>query len=179
MSGYEVFDNEEVQFVTRKQAGQISALVVTASVLTVMGLSMGFMGALPLAFVVAVLAAFWLAAFGWIVQRLHTLRQVMWCLKISDERVVGYNYLRQATTLEWDATKDLHLKERGVLLEGADGHSIFIPHLYSDFHRISHRLLQHALWNGTPLFVNGRDWQQVDVYELYPFLQPAYPGEDG
>lgn len=167
---YEVFDNEEVQLLTRRQVGQLSGIVVATIVFTLSGLALAHAGAVPLGLVGLFIVAVWLAAVRWIATRLRQLRRVVWCVKLSDRAIVGYDYTRQKTSLDWTRVERVELAGGGLTVYGPAPCSFEIPHLFPDFAELSHRILHYAEFYDIPVFIDGQPLHQLDVYALYPFL---------
>ena len=177
---YEVFDNEEVQLLTRRQVGQLSGVAVATIVLTLSVLALAHAGAVSLAPAALVIVAAWLATVRWIASRLRRLRRVVWCVKISDRAIVGYDYTRQKTALDWTKVERVELAGRGLRVFGPPPCSFEIPHLFPDFAELSHRVLFYAEFYDVPVFIDGQPLQELDVYALYPFLaENASPGSPG
>lgn len=171
---YEVFDNEEVHYVTRKQVAHLGGLAMGMLAVTIAGLALGFEALLPWPLVLLILAGVWFGTLVWTVHRLRQLRRVVWCVKISDRRVIGYDYARRRTILDWTRIERVELTESGLVIVGPAPTSLEIPHLFPDFAILSHRILQHAEFYGTPLYLHGQPWQDLNVYTLFPFLgEPA------
>ena len=170
---YEVFDNEEVQLLTRRQVGQLSGIVILTIVFTLSGLALGHAGAVPLPLVGLVVFLAWLVSVRWIATRLRKLRRVMWCVKLSDRCIVGYDYTRQKTALDWTEVRRVELAGRGLNVSGPPPCSFEIPHLFPDFAELSHRVLYYAEFYDVPVFIDGKPLNDLDVYALYPFLDSS------
>lgn len=169
-SPYEVFDNEVVHFSTRKQAGALGALAASAGGVTALGLAAGHVGLAPMPAVLAGLVLVWLGVIRYSTHRLSRLRRVMWCVKISDRRVVGYDYARHRTTLDWLQVERVALTRHGLVLAGPGRRAIEVPALFPDYPALAHRVVQHAEFYDVPVFVDGRPWQALDVYAQFPEL---------
>jgi len=172
---YEVFDNEQVQFETRKRvarlAGILTVLVaaalglvpVLAQVLSSTLLAIGLAGGLLLGTLV------------WSSRAFIRLRSVMWCVKLSVHRVVGYDYARRKAVLPWTEVERVELDNEGLLIVGAPreartGRMLRIPYLFPDFPRLSHRVVEYAEAHGLPVCIDGRPWQFLDIRTVYPFM---------
>ena len=66
--------------------------------------------------------------------------------------------------LNVDLTRD------GLLIVGPALFAFEIPHLFPDFAPLSHSVVYYAELNGVPVFIDGQPWQDLDVYQLFPFL---------
>lgn len=172
---YEVFDNEQVQLDTRRRVAQL--VVVLAA-----GLGLG-VGAVP---VLSFYLGSTLLALGlgggivlgvaaWTSRALLRLRSVVWCIKLSVHRIVGYDYARRKSTIPWTEVERVELDRSGLVIaeaphEGIPGRVLRIPHLFPDFAALSHRVVEYAEAHGLPVCVDGRPWQFLDVEALYPFM---------
>ncbi|MDX1548228.1 MAG: hypothetical protein R3247_14615, partial [Rhodothermales bacterium] len=112
---YEVFDNEEVQWQARRQATHLTALAAGSVVATLVlaALALGHVLALPLAGVAV--AVLWTGTVLWMARRQRALRRIVWCIKLSEDGAVGYDYTRSKHTLRWTGMARLELARRGLL----------------------------------------------------------------
>jgi len=172
---YEVFDNEQVQLDTRQRVGRlvvalVAGIALGAGSVPVLAfylgspwLALGVGGAALLGAAVAASRAF------------LRLRSVVWCVKLSVHRIVGYDYARRKATIPWTRVERIELDRGGLVIaeaphEGIPGRVLRIPHLFPDFAALSHRVVEYAEAHGLPVCVNGRPWQFLDVAALYPFM---------
>lgn len=167
---YEVFDNENVQLNTRRQATHLSLYTALAVMLTFLITALALEGTLPLPTAGILLVVLWAGLTSWLSYRMRKLRRIMWCVKVSPDRIVGYDYTRHKTVLDWPAVHRVELAPKGLLLAGEDHCTLEIPHLFPDFHLLSHRIVQHAETHSVPILIDGQPWESVDVYHLFPFL---------
>jgi hypothetical protein len=172
---YEVYDNEQVQLLTRQRVSRLSiAFVLGLCVL--LGLVPALLIYLPST--AAVLGVVLLGAVGlFALSAYHMLglRRVVWCIKLSVHRVVGYDYARRKTVLPWPDIERLDVDDQGMLIVGAPqqgrpGPILRIPILFPDFARLSHRLVEYAEAHRVPVCIGGRPWQLLDLSTLYPFM---------
>lgn len=177
---YEVFDNEEVQRYARKQATHLTAVAGAAVLVTLLGASLGAENYLPRPYVGGVLVVTWLVTVRWMATRMRKVRRLVWCIKLSEERIVGYDYTRRKAVMEWRGVQRVELTNDGLLLIGPDLFAFEIPHLFPDFAELSHRVVYYAEMNVIPVFIDGQPWQNLDVFQLFPFLiddlSPDAPG---
>ena len=167
---YEVFDNEEVQLYARKQATHLTAVAATAVLVTLFGVALGAEGLLPMPAVGGLLILTWLGTVHWMTRRMRRLRRVVWCIKLSEERIVGYDYTRRKAVMEWHCVQRVDLTSDGLLIVGPEIFAFEIPHLFPDFADLSHRVVYYAEGHGIPVSIDGQPWQELDVYHLFPFL---------
>ena len=167
---YEVFDNENVQLKTRRQATRLSLYTALAVMLTFLLTALALEGTLPMPAAGALLVALWVGLSTWLSHRMRKLRRIMWCLKVSPDRIVGYDYTRHKTLLNWPSVRRVELAPKGLLLIGEDRCTLEVPHLFPDFHLLSHRIVQYAERHDVPVLIDGQPWEALDVYHLFPFL---------
>lgn len=172
---YEVFDNEQVQFETRKRVARlVGVLVVVAA--AALGLTpilahlfssvliaLGLAGGLLLGLVV------------WASRMFMQLRSVMWCIKLSVHRIVGYDYARRKSVLPWTEVERVELDNEGLLIvgaptEGRPGPMLRVPLLFPDFAQLGHRVVEYAEAHGLPICIDGRPWQFIEISTVYPFM---------
>ncbi|MEM1044005.1 MAG: hypothetical protein AAGI91_15435 [Bacteroidota bacterium] len=172
---YEVFDNEQVQFDTRKWVGRLAgALVVGFG--AVIGLTPLLLLWLPsVLLVIGLVSALLTAMVVGASYAFLRLRSVVWCVKLSVHRVVGYDYARRRTVLSWDEIERVELDANSLSIvasptEKRPGRVLRVPHVFADFARLSHRTVEYAESHSLPVCVEGRPWQLLDLEALYPFL---------
>lgn len=173
---YEVFDNEDVHFLTRKQGTHLGMLFMLVLGMTIVGLALGQDGHVAWAVVLPLVGLLWGGTLVWTVYRLRRLRRIVWCIKISDRHVVGYDYHRRRTIIDWIRVQRIELTKHGLTLVTDDHQRLEIPHLFSDYGPLSHSLLRAAEVYETPIYVDGKPWEELDVYSLYPFLPEQTTG---
>lgn len=170
MSGYEVFDNDEVHWRTRKQAAHLTDTAAFAVGLTLGVVALGLMHGIPWIAVGLLVTAIWIGAACWIAFRMRKLRRVAWCVKLSDQQFVSYDYTRKATQFDWACVQRVELRDEQLTIVGADERLVEVPHLFPDFAALSHSIVHQAEEHGVAVTIDGTPWQQLDVYTLFPFL---------
>lgn len=172
---YEVFDYEQVQQSTRERVRRtIIALVVglaasaTVAPLVVLHFPGWLLG-------LSIVGLTWLILVAIASRRLLMLRRVVWCVKLSVHRIVGYDYARRKTVLPWPDVERVDVDENGLLIVGqaTSGRSaaiLRVPVLFPDYSRLSHRVVEYAEAHGIPVCIDGRPWQLVSLGALYPFM---------
>lgn len=171
---YEVFDNEDVQLSTRRKVTALSAVATVAATATLICLSALSSGSINAVGAVAVLIAIWIGTGVWCIARLRALRRVAWCLKISDESVLAYDYSRKKILIPWSRIQRVEWTDRSVLIAGPPPCTVEIPRLFGDFAALSHLLRSHAERRRVPIYVDGRPVTDLDVYQIYPFLRELH-----
>jgi len=167
---YKAYDNEEVHLETGRQVAVLIDVVASAlsfSVILVLG---AFLGLLPAVATAAGLLVAWLGIAAWTTYRLRKLRRIAWCVRVSQQRVVSYDYTRRATRLPWKRIRRVDLQSQALHLIGPAPQHIEVPHRFRNFADVSHTIVDHAEANEVPVHVDGQPWDTLDVYTLYPGL---------
>ncbi len=167
---YEVFDNEAVQLYARKQAARLTVVTAAAILISLFGLALGSEGYVPMPAIGGLLFFIWFVVVHWMARRMRKLRRLVWCIKLSEDRIVGYDYTRRKAILAWTRVERVDLTRDGLLIVGPELFAFEIPHLFPDFAALSHRVVHYAEVNGVPVSIDGQPWQELDVYQLFPFL---------
>lgn len=170
---YEIYDNEEVQLSTRRQVGRLAGYVVLAASATVALVATLVHGILSLLVVAPLLAAIW-GMTSWITfRRFRTLRCIVWCVKLSDNCVLGYNYARCPTVLGWNDIDFVNFTQKGVFIHGSGDQLVHITDVFPEYADLAHRILALAEDHGAPIFVDDEPLEKINVYRLFPFLTSA------
>lgn len=168
---YEVFDNENVQLTTRRKVTALSVVAATSATATLVCLSATASGNLGAFGAVAFIVPVWIATVAWCVFRLRALRRVAWCLKISSEAVVAYDYARKKIMIPWSRIERVDWTDQSLRIIGPAPYTIEIPGMFSDFQTLSHSLITRARERNVRLGIDGQEIDEIDVYDLYPFLR--------
>ncbi len=168
-----IFDSEAVQARVREQISQIYSYAAVSC-----GLVLGLLYILTLPEVNTLLVAAITATASWgayryLFARINRLRNVVWCVKLTEHDVVGYDHSRTRLSIPWEDIDRINLTDGGIQIQTLASRSIEVPHLFDDYHEISHLLMEEAEYRGIPLFINGYPWQQATVYQLFPELGEA------
>lgn len=174
---YENYDNDDVHFRLRGQVAKLSSLFAVALIFSIVLLLIRQQWTLPSSLVTMLVGAAWGGTSWWIYRRLARLRHVVWGVKVSDEEVIGYDYARRRITLPWREMRHVSLDEQGLRLQGHGDNWFEVPGHFDDFGDLSHNLAGLAERYGIPLHVDGRPWQEVNVYQLFPFLSKDPPAD--
>lgn len=170
---FEVFDNEQVQLVTRRQAA--------ATFLTLAGAIGGSLilfvligeGVVSYPGAVALGSLLWIVAGVRLIRHIRRTNHVVWCVKISPAQIAGYDYARRQTSLYWTDVRQIEIASEGLRVRGTIDRHIEIPTLFQDYAGVSHRIVEHAERHHIPILVDGRPLDDLDLYVLYPFLAPG------
>ncbi len=167
---YEVYDNVDVQLMTRKRAAAMTGAVTLAIMFSIAMLAVGMEGSLPLTMSLGLIVAGWSGFTWWCLHRRRRLRSLVWCVKLSDREIVGYDYARRKSALDWLDVERIDLRETALVVVGRGGVYLQIAHLFPEFAELSHRIMSYGDHYSIPVFIDGRPWQQLNVYDVYPFL---------
>lgn len=167
---YQVFDDERVNLVTRSaaraHAGGAVALGLFSGAVLVASFS-GLFSLLPALLVVA-------GAWGWAGALLYRywsrLRTQVWCVKISDREIVGYDYRRRRIRIDWIAATAVDVRRHGLAVRSEDNQLLEIPGGFPQFTELSQAVLEQADFYGIPILIDGAPLTQVKLNDLFPFL---------
>ncbi|NNE69502.1 MAG: hypothetical protein HKN29_03965 [Rhodothermales bacterium] len=174
---YQVFDDEHVNRVTRAAArrhalgaaalGLFSGAVLVASV-------MGAYSIFPAVLVVA-------GAWGWAGAALYRywsrIRRQVWCVKISDREVVGYDYRRKRIRIDWIAASSVDVRRDGLLITADNERRLEVPAGFPEFTALSQAVVEQAEFYVVPILIDGAPLNQVELDALFPFLGALDPDE--
>lgn len=182
MAGFfEVYDNERVQLITRRQAA-VTFLVFAAAVgETILLAILARESLLPVWLVIALTVAVWAVAAMRMGRHFRRTNHVVWCVKLSDAQIAGYDHARRQTCLDWSDVRQIEVGRRALRVKGCGDEQLEIPHLFDDFATLSHRIVEQAERNQIPIMIEGRPLDEIDLYALYPFLgsPESEPGSHG
>lgn len=169
------FDSQNVQYETRRRVayhtGMFGALILLAA-------------AILLLIATNVRHPFsWLAGIGtvcllpiaYLGYRIYRLSQVVWYIKISSEHVEGYDYARRKVRLAWPTIKQIEISGNELTITTHDGRFITLPPDFTEFSAVGHCLFDHAQAKDVAIYVEGRAWDSLSVYTLFPFLEGDEP----
>ncbi|MFW5972644.1 MAG: hypothetical protein ACOCTG_01520 [Bacteroidota bacterium] len=168
---FEVFDNEEVQLTTRRKVTTLCVLVVSAVILTFVCAIAAFSNQMTSSGGFWMVALIWTATAAWCGARLRRLRRVAWCLKVSNDSLVAYDYARKKTIIPWHDVSRIDWTGRSLLITGPPPCSIEIPDLFSDFAALSHTVYDCAARSNVPIYLESRELDDLDIHSVYPFLR--------
>ena len=168
---YDVFDAEEVQYETRQKVTRLLGIVLAAVVLTVLGALLAYGRAASLPVVGGGVFAVWLATIWWVSRQMRQLRRVVWCIKLSRRRLVGYDYARRTIKLDWAQVQRVEVSDDDLRIVGSRHCSIDVPSVFPQFAALSHHAVFHAEAHGVPVHLHGQPFDDLDVRVLFPFLE--------
>ncbi len=173
---YEVYDNQDVLLATRQRVGRLTTGYGIASI-AVAAVAPLLIVHVPHGPWIAVGVAGVLLAAGLVVlQALRELRAVAWCVKLSFHHLLG-DFGRRRTTMPWTSVARVEVDDDGLVVVGSDDNGapqrLRIPSAFPRFAHLSHRVVEYAEAHHRPIFVDGRPWQHLDLYRIYPFLRDS------
>jgi hypothetical protein len=170
----EIYDSEEVQWLLRQKVAGLSATIGAAVSIAVFVASMAGLNALPYPHLLVAIGC--MAAGGAVVVgfRLAAMRSLVWCVKLSPQKIMGYNHSRKSVVFAWSDVDHVAISEDAVSVVAKGGIVIDIPTAFDDFTYVSHRILDLAELHRRPIFVGGRAITDLDVFHLLPELQALF-----
>jgi hypothetical protein len=169
---YEVFDDERGLHEARVRIGRRAVLFgVVGVALGVSAFVLPAGGGDRVALVAALAAA---ASALWLVRGLRQIRDLVWCVKLSVRRVIGYDLTQKRMALAWPDVDCVEIDRRGMLIRGRDETGsvcrLRVAPAFPDYVRLAHRFVDYAEAYSRPVYIDGRPWQLLDLYAVYPFL---------
>lgn len=174
---YVIFDASEVQLHTRRKVRWVYLSFSFLTVLTLCSLAFVRLGHLSPSALTWGLPIVWLVAGSGLGWQLRRLRRTVWCVKLSEGDIVGYDYARRKTVFAWTEVERIDVRDAGLTIM-ASPHCFFeISTRFPDFAALSHQAAQHADQHEITLCIDGEPWENLDVYQLYPFLSNEPPAD--
>lgn len=175
---YEVFDNDEVQDVTRRKVFVLARNLALTAGFAVVVFGFAQLGGVPLLLAMGLSMSIVIVAAVNTYFKLLQLHRIVWCLKISERRIAGYDYARRKIDLDWIKVSRIELAQSGLVVRGNNKAQLEVSHRYPDFARLSHRIVEYAEFYEIPVYIDGGRWQDVNVQSLYPFVESDLGGVD-
>lgn len=175
MPWYDVYDNVEVQLLTRRLAAGSTAIVTIGLMLICAVVAFAIDGQLPASAAAGTVLMTCVVLGYWIYARIQRLRRIVWCIKFSRKHVVGYDYARRRILIPWKEVQRIELGDDSLTIVGKHPLALTVTHHFADYPQVSHRVVHYADRFEIPLFVNGTPWQQLDIYDVFPFLSDDAP----
>lgn len=169
------FDSQQVQYDTRRQialhTGMFGLLVVLSlGVLLIVTASVRH----PVSWMVGV-GTVCLLPVTYVGYRIYRLSQIVWFIKITPERLEGYDYARRKIRLPWKAIRCIDINRGELTVTSRDGRFITLPPDFTEFSAVGHLLFDEAEQRRIPIFIDGRAWESLSIYTLFPFLNDDKP----
>lgn len=170
-----IYDEEGVQLRTRRRMTRLAWALAGTAFCTLLIVILWQQQVIGGGMTVLLTLGLWLAAGHVLYTRMHRLQQVAWCIKFSDDFLIGYDYARRPRKIKWKDVERVEIQDDYLHIQTAQTFDLFVPASFSQFGALSHELVDYAFRHGIPLFINGVDFEELDVYEIYPFLQDDAP----
>ncbi len=173
-----IFDSEDILRLTRQRAARAAGYAAGMVGLSGLTLALGSLGALSMTVVLLVLTVGWLLTGGWVARRLHALRSVAWCVRLTPEHVAGTDYVRKTTTLSWKAVGYVNLTDDALTIAGPRLTTLQVPSFMPGFERLSRTVIDQALRNGARLYLDGTPLDQAPLHGVTAVLDPSPQASD-
>ncbi len=170
----EIYDNEQVQWHLRRRVRNLGAFLVVYVSLAVVLCAVSVMDAVPNRLLPVGAAILFLGAASWTATRILGLRNQVWCVKLSPHMIRGYDYRRTPTTISWSDVIALDVTATKISIFCGSGQPLEIPSLFPDFAYVSHRLLDLTELHRVPVYIDGLDLVNTDLFTLLPELRQIF-----
>jgi hypothetical protein len=174
---YEVFDDERGLHRARVRVGRRAVVFgISGVVLALSAFVLPAGGGDRVALVAGLAAA---GSAFWLVRGLRDIRDLVWCVKLSVRRVIGYDLTQKRMALAWPDVDCVEIDRRGMLIRGRDETGavcrLRVGPTFPDYVRLAHRFVDYAEAYTRPVYIDGRPWQLLDLHAVYPFLRETVP----
>ncbi len=167
---YQVFDDERVNLVTRSAARRHAAGATALGLVSGVALFASLVGPLSIYPVVVALVGLWGWAGAALFRVWSDLRRQVWCLKISDREVVGYDYRRKRIRIDWIDAVGVDVNNRGLAIVAAKDRRLEVPVRFPSYTELCHTVLEHAEFYEVPVLIDGAPLESVAARDVFPFL---------
>ena len=167
---YQVFDDERVNLVTRSAARRHAAGAVALGLVSGVALFASFVSPVSTYAVVTAVTGLWGWAGAALFRTWTRLRRQVWCLKISDREVVGYDYRRHRIRIDWIDAVGVDVNKRGLAIVAADDRRLEVPVRFPSYTDLCHVVLEHAEFYEVPVLIDGAPLASVAARDVFPFL---------
>jgi hypothetical protein len=174
---YQVFDDERVNLVTRSAARRHAGAATALGLVSGIALFASVVGPLSIYPVVLTLVGLWGWAGAALFRFWTDLRRQVWCLKISDREVVGYDYRRKRIRIDWVDALGVDVNNRGLSIAATKDRRLEVPVRFPSYTDLCHTVLEHAEFYGVPVLVDGAPLAAVAAKDVFPFLGEFDPDE--
>ena len=169
------FDSQQVQYATRRQiavqTGMFGLMVILSlALLLIVTTSVQH----PISWMVG-MGTLCVLPITYIGYRIYRLTQVVWYIKITPERLEGYDYARRKIRLSWTKIRCIDISGHELTVTAEDGRFITLPPDFSAFSTVGHLLFEEAQQRRIPVFIDGHAWDSLSIYRLFPFLKDDRP----
>ena len=165
-----IFDAELVQLKTRRTVLNLTASIVSTLIVVGVVAYAAKISSDVSPYVAGALVLGSIAYVIWALDRLQRARRVAWCLKVSDETIVGYDFSRERHVIQWRDVESIDVSESALEIHSKRRSPLIIPHLYKEYGALGRCLLDYTEAYGIPLSVNGTPLLDINIYNLFPGL---------
>lgn len=176
-TGYTLFDANHIRRAAHRRVRRLYGMVLGIILMSLLSVGLGRAGLLSTSSIVWALGACWLLAVGVVVWQIRRLRHTVWCVKVSPDALVGYDYTRHKTELAWPSIHRVDLTGDALVVVQSPHRFFEVSTSFPDYPVLSHQVVRLADDHGVPVCIEGQPWPQLDVYELYPFLTGEPPAD--
>lgn len=162
----DVFDADEVQLQTRRQAAQVSVAAMAAVVLTGLWIILGHRQVVAWPLASGGLCATWALAVIWAARRLRRLRRVVWCVKLTEQGVTGYDYARRPISLAWNEVRRVDLTDGALRIVRSRHCVLHVSHQFDGFEALARRAIAEAEQAGAAIWLDGQPLRDVPLDTL-------------
>lgn len=167
---YQVFDDDQVNLVTRSAARRHAAGAIVLGLVSGAALFASFIGPLSTFPVVVAVVGLWGWAGAALFRIWSELRRQVWCLKISDREVVGYDYRRKRIRIDWIDALGVDVNSRGLAIVAGKDRRLEVPVRFPAYTELCHTVLGHAEFYDVPVLIDGAPLASVAASDVFPFL---------
>ncbi|GAB5534573.1 MAG: hypothetical protein Rubg2KO_08220 [Rubricoccaceae bacterium] len=171
---FEVYDAKGVLLRARRRATRlvwiyalVSGALVAAAPIAMFVLPRGGVA-------VAVTCAIGLVMYGlWLIIRLNQIHSKLWRFDVSVHRALGFDTGRRSRALAWPDVHQVEIESDGLTLVGRTHGSwvrLHVPTSFPHYTALAHRVIEYAEAHDRPVWLDGHPWQELDLVEVYPFI---------
>lgn len=169
-AAFETYDAPDIQAQTRLNVQRLAYGVAAAFFATLFIVFLHQSGVISSAVVAWALFGTWFLTVWCLSWRLQSLRRTVWCVKISPDQIIGYDYARRMTTLNWNDVMRVNMTDAHITVTQSPYCYFEIPVVFPAYSHLAHRLVACAEDNGTDVYLDGRPWSAINIYKSFPFL---------
>jgi hypothetical protein len=103
--------------------------------------------------------------------RIYRLSQVVWYIKVTPDQLEGYDYARRKIRISWTDIARIDITAHALTVISTDGRFITLPSNFSEFSTVGHLLFDAAREKEIRVCIDGRAWDALSIYALFPFLE--------
>nr|BCX01327.1 MAG: hypothetical protein KatS3mg041_1373 [Bacteroidota bacterium] len=167
---WSVFEYDQLQYRIRQRVHLLLwGFAVATAATVVMGLSSSLLIG-DLFPTVLFFGGGWLVLLALVSMLLVRMQRRVWCVQISPEAIVGYDYARRKTRIDWLYAERVDLDQRGIRIRNSRGRDIEIPADFDRFPEVGELVFRYAERYQVPLYIEGRAWHELTIEKIYEDL---------